>query len=90
MAIANCLVGNGSDVCVNFLHFVTSVYLRECTICREGGFLLLIKSGKKLMERLIEYINSLHAFEVHEIISLDIDVGSETYLKWISESTGVR
>lgn len=90
MAIADSLVGKGSAACVNIVPSVTSVYLWEGRVCREGEFLLLIKSRKELVERLITEINILHPYEVPEIISLDIDSGSEPYLKWISESTGVR
>lgn len=90
MAIADSLVGDGSAACVNIIPSVTSIYRWKGEICREGELLLLIKSREELKNRLAEQIIALHPYEVPEIISLDIDSGSEPYLKWISESTRVR
>ena len=89
MAIADSLVEDGCAACVNVVPSVTSVYRWKGRICREEELLLLIKTRIELKDRLTERIIALHPYEVPEIISLEIHSGSEPYLAWIHESTGM-
>lgn len=73
--------------CVNIVEKVTSFFWWEGKIDRADECLLIIKTRKALVEKLIKKVRSLHSYEVPEIICLPIMAGNKKYLEWISEST---
>ena len=48
--------------------------------------LLVIKSKKKLLNKLIKVVKSRHPYSVPEIVALPIISGNKDYLNWIDES----
>jgi periplasmic divalent cation tolerance protein len=85
--IADDLVGGHCAACVNIVPGLTSIYRWKGEICRDHEQLLIIKSRKRLFEKIQARIKELHPYEVPEIISCDIVDGSDRYLAWISENT---
>lgn len=86
--IASALVGKGLAACVNIVDRIESVFLWEGKIDKQKECLLVVKSRKGLMPKLIKLVKSLHSYSVPEIIALPIIAGSKDYLNWINESTG--
>jgi periplasmic divalent cation tolerance protein len=89
MKIADDLVSGEYAACVNLIPGLTSIYRWKGDICRDNELLLIIKSRKQLFDAISSRIKAIHPYEVPEIIYYDISGGNETYLRWLSESTGV-
>ena len=85
--IANFLVKEKLAACVNIVPKIISIYSWKNQIEKEEEFLLLIKSRIELFDQIKEKITMLHPYEVPEIISFDIENGSENYLDWIRTCT---
>ena|SRR3989338_3870514 len=73
--------------CVNILTGVESHFWWQGKIDTAGEFLLVIKTKKKLFNKLTEKVKASHSYSVPEIIGLPIISGSGDYLKWINDST---
>jgi periplasmic divalent cation tolerance protein len=84
--IAEALVGERLAACCTLLPGVTSIYRWKGDVQREKECLLLIKSDRRLFERLEQRIRELHSYEVPEIIAVPVTAGSESYLAWMRDS----
>jgi periplasmic divalent cation tolerance protein len=81
--IAQALVADMLAACVNILPGVTSVYRWEGQVHRDQEWLLLAKSRRDVLDRLIERVQALHSYDVPEIIALPLAGGSEPYVRWL-------
>lgn len=85
--IAQTVVYEGLAACVNLLPGLTSVYRWQGEVQESTELLLIIKTRQERYPALEDRIKELHPYEVPEIIALSIEVGSKSYLDWITEST---
>jgi len=81
--IAQALVAEMLAACVNVVPGVTSIYRWEGQVQRDQEWLLLAKSRRDVLDRLVERVQALHSYEVPEIIALPLAGGSEPYLDWL-------
>lgn len=72
--------------CVNIIDKISSFFWWEGKIDRGKEVLLVIKSNKEKLTRIIKCVKSAHSYEVPEIIALPIIGGNKDYLKWIDDS----
>ncbi len=72
--------------CCNIVPGITSVYEWQGKIEKSDEQLLILKSTEENFKALENTINSLHPYDVPEIISLKISNGNEPYLKWIKQT----
>lgn len=72
--------------CVNIIAKVDSLFFWEAKIDRAKESLLVIKSKKEKLPRIIKLIKSLHSYKVPEIIALPVIFGDRPYLRWIDAS----
>jgi periplasmic divalent cation tolerance protein len=84
--IARELVDQHLAACVSIVSGVESVYRWQEKTEQAQEWLLVIKTRDAAFERLREAIEKLHSYKTPEIISVTIDAGSDTYLRWIDES----
>lgn len=84
--IANKLVENKLAACVNIIDNVQSIFWWEGKPDSAKEALLVIKSNKSRLSRIIKLVKSLHSYKVPEIIALPIIAGDKNYLKWLDES----
>ncbi len=84
--IAKSLVSEKLAACVNISENITSVYTWDNKVVEDNEILLIIKSKKSLFPMVESKIKQLHTYDVPEIISIDIQEGSEDYLKWLNQS----
>jgi periplasmic divalent cation tolerance protein len=85
--IADQLVSRKLAACVNISAPVRSIYCWRGKIESTAEWLLTIKTARSRFEDLSAAIQSLHSYELPEIIALPITAGFAPYLKWISDST---
>lgn len=85
--IAFALIKEKLAACVNIIENLHSIFWWQGKVDSAKEALLIVKSRKALMNKLIKKVKSLHSYEVPEIIALPIISGDKKYLKWINEST---
>ena len=83
--IANKLIKTKLAACVNIIPGVESLFSWKGKIDSAKELLLIIKSEKSKLPRIIKTVKSLHSYEVPEIIALPIVAGNKEYLRWIDE-----
>ncbi len=84
--IARLLLTSKLAACVNIVPHAESHYWWQGKIESAKEVLLIIKTKRTLMNRLIEKVKSAHSYTVPEVIALRIDQGSRAYLKWMDQS----
>jgi periplasmic divalent cation tolerance protein len=84
--ISSALVAERLAACVNTLPRVRSRYRWKGKVETASETLLIAKTRKDRMTRLIRRVKELHSYSVPEIIALPIAEGSAEYLAWIGAS----
>lgn len=87
LALGRHLVEKRLAACVNQLPGVRSIYRWEGVIEEADEVTLLIKTTQARYAELEATINTLHPYQVPEIIMLPILGGSSAYLDWIKQET---
>jgi periplasmic divalent cation tolerance protein len=84
--IAKALIKNKLAACVNIIGKVESLFWWKGKVDKANEYLLIIKSNKAMMPKVVKLVKSMHSYQVPEIISLPITSGLKKYLSWIDES----
>ena len=84
--IAQALVERRLAACVNIVGPIQSVYRWKGAVESAPEFLLVIKTTAAAFARVRDAIRELHSYELPECVMLQIEDGSEEYLRWIAES----
>lgn len=84
--ISKMLISQKLAACVNVVPKVSSRYWWKEKIETAHESLLIIKTKKSLLSRLVREVKSLHSYTVPEVIALPILGGNPDYLSWIEES----
>jgi len=83
--IARLLVEEKLAACVNVAE-VNSYYRWKGEFCEDKEALLIIKTEKSRVDKIIEGIKEVHSYELPEIIALPIAAGYDKYLAWVESS----
>ena len=86
-SIGQILVGQNLAACVNLLENMTSIYNWEDKIEESQEVIMIAKTRKTLMPKLIEKVNSLHSYDCPCILELPIQGGNPDFLSWIESQT---
>lgn len=84
--ISKTLVGEKLAACVNVVPKIRSRYRWKGKIETASESLLIVKTKKILVPKLIRKVKEIHSYTVPEIIALPIVQGNPDYLRWIGES----
>ena len=85
--IGKILVGQNLTACVNLLENMTSIYNWEDKMEESQEVIMIVKTRKTLMPKLIEKVNSLHSYDCPCILELPIQGGNPDFLSWIKSQT---
>ena len=84
--IAAGLISAKLAACVNIVKGLNSLFWWKNKVDRAREVLLIVKSRKTKLARIIKKVRSWHSYSTPEIIALPIIGGDKDYLKWINES----
>jgi len=85
-SIAQQLVKNNLVACVNIVEKIESLFRWKGKVDQAKEALLVVKSRKDKLAKIIKLVKSLHSYEVPEIIAMPIIGGYKPYLNWINDS----
>jgi len=84
-SLASTLVERGLAACINIIPNIRSVYMWKGERVTGTENILLIKTLATCYNQLEKTIESLHPYELPEIIAVPIETGLAEYLAWIGE-----
>ena len=85
--IGQILVEQDLAACVNLLENITSIYNWEDKLEVGQEVIMIAKTRKTLIAKLIETVNSLHSYDCPCILELPIQGGNPEFLSWIESQT---
>ena len=83
--IAKVLLEQKKAACVNIMSGIVSLFWWQDKIDQASESLLVIKTGKSLLDEVVAMVKEMHSYENPEIIALPIAGGSSRYLDWIDK-----
>ena len=86
-SIGQILVSKNLAACVNLLENMTSIYIWKDKLEEDQEVVIIAKTRKTLMPKLIETINSLHSYDCPCILELPVQGGNSDFLSWIESQT---
>ena len=85
--IGRILVKQKLVACVNILENMTSIYKWEEKLEEGHEVVMIAKTRKILMPKLIETVNRHHSYECPCILELPVQGGNPDFLQWIETET---
>lgn len=83
--IGAVVVAEGLAACANVVTGVSSFFRWKGTVEREREALVILKTTGKAVDSLRERLVELNAYEVPEVIELEVASGHEPYLDWVRD-----
>lgn len=84
--IATRLLEDKLVACANIISGIQSMYWWQGKIDQSREVLIVLKSKKILVKKIIKAVKSVHSYDCPEVIALPIVHGSNDYLQWINDS----
>ena len=85
--IADVLVEKSLAACVQIIPGIKSVFRWQGQVDYAAESLLLVKTVAENYPEIENLINSIHGYDVPEIIAVPVSAGSRDYLAWIDDNT---
>jgi periplasmic divalent cation tolerance protein len=88
--IGRALLERHIAACVNIVPQIKSIYRWQGKVEEAREWLLIVKTTAAAFAQVRQTIAELHSYDLPECISLTIEDGSPSYLRWIAESVTAR
>ena len=85
--IGQKLVEQNLAACVNLLENMNSIYKWEDKLEEGQEIVMIAKTRKTLMPKLIETVKSQHSYDCPCILELSVQGGDPVFLRWIETET---
>ena len=85
--ISRELIEENLAACVNLIENMTSIYKWEDKLEEGQEVVMIAKTRKALMAKLIETVKSYHSYDIPCILELPIQGGNPDFLSWIERET---
>lgn len=86
--IAKGILKKKLAACVNIVSGLESHYWWKGKVEKAAEVLLLIKTTQLRVAEVTSEVQSLHSYDVPEIVFVPFTAGERNYLKWLGESVG--
>ena len=83
--IANTLLNEKLAACVNMIPRMRSKYVVDGRITESREVILLVKTTKKLENKVYKTIKELHNYEIPEISTIQASNVDKDYEKWLED-----
>ena len=87
LRIGTALVNERIAACANIVPQIRSLFFWEGNTKDESEALIIVKSKRSLLDRIIARVKELHSYTVPEVIAIPVIGGSPEYLRWLDNST---
>lgn len=88
--IAKALVSERLAACVNLIPGIRSIYKWKDQVQSSVETLLVVKTRASLVEtRLVPFVETIHPYDLPEVIAVPVEMGSPVYLDWIKAETEI-
>ena len=84
--IANKLIETKLIACANVIKGVHSIFRWKGKVDKANEALLILKSQKSCLPKIVKTVKKYHSYDVPEIIALQIIDGSSDYLNWVKKN----
>ena len=88
LPFARALVEAGLAACVNVSSEIVSVYRWQGAVQQDPERQLVVKTTRARLADLEVRVRELHPYDVPEFLVLPVVAASDTYARWLVESTG--
>jgi len=72
--------------CATIIKNASSIYWWKGSIVKSREALVIMKTEKRLFNRLVRLIKKMHSYEVPEIVALPVIEALPAYVEWIKSS----
>jgi periplasmic divalent cation tolerance protein len=88
--IAHDLVGRHLAACVNIVPRIRSVFFFKGKVNDDTEWMLFVKTAPGNFEKVREAVRKLNAYELPEILGLDVPYADALFARWVVDSSTAR
>lgn len=81
--ISEELVARRLATCINIVPCLRSIYRWKGKVCEDTEYLLLIKTPRRLFERVSAAIREFHSYELPEILAVPVEAAEQNFHEWV-------
>jgi periplasmic divalent cation tolerance protein len=81
--ISEELIARRLATCINIVPCLRSIYRWKGKVCEDTEYLLVVKTPRRLFDRVSEAIRELHSYELPEILALPVDAAELAFHEWV-------
>lgn len=72
--------------CGNIVPGLTSIYHWEGALQRDSEVLIIFKTTRSVLARLMARVEEIHPYDVPEVLAVPVTAGLDAYTTWVAEN----